>query len=217
MNFQHMADFLLLVSGLYVAFRLTGILIRTSIWHSRILSISGIMLFITLGFYYLHQHFANTLQDDFIHQAAGWSRMITIAFVLTGLMEYIRYSKPEYARFPQIFILLPILLIIVWPFIDRTLVLKEWLICSYEGAGLLSGFLLIAMNNYKGNQNQMTMIGLGFLSVAYLVFWLPVNILRENAWLWELIFAMGLIVTVHGWIAYNNEILSAVTTDMNTI
>ncbi|HKI44761.1 MAG TPA: hypothetical protein VKA08_05420 [Balneolales bacterium] len=216
MNFQHLADFLLLVSGLYTAFRMTGVFMKTQDWHSRILAIASITLFLTLSLYYLHLHFGTNLENDFFLQAAGWARMITIAIVLAGLMEYIRYSKPEYARFPQVFISLPLLLILVWPFIDGTLVLKEWLICAYEGGGLLAGFMLIAMNHHKGVQNQLTLIGLGFMSIAYLVFWLPVSLLRENAWLWELLFAFSLIVTVHGWVAYNNEIL-AVEGNLNPI
>lgn len=216
MTFQHLADFLLLVSGLYTVFRMAGVFIKTQNWHSRLLAIASITLFITLILYYLHFHLGDALENDFFLEAAGWARMITIATLLTGLMEYIRFSKPEYARFPQLFIFLPLLLILVWPFIDHTLVLKEWLVCAYEGGGLLAGFMLIAMNHHKGNQNQLTLIGLGFMAVAYLVFWLPINILRQNAWLWELLFAFSLIVTVHGWVAYTNEVL-AVEGDLNPI
>lgn len=218
MSFQHLADFLLLISGLYTAFRMSGVFIKAGEWHSKILAVASVFLFVTLTLYYIHKNFGSTLENDFYLQAAGWTRMITIALVLSGLMEYIRYSKPEYARFPQVFIFLPLLLILVWPFIDRTLVLKEWLICAYEGGGLLAAFMLIAMNHYKGDQNQLTLIGLGFLSIAYLIFWLPIDILRQNAWLWELVFAMALIVTVHGWVAYNDGIPSAETTlNTNTI
>lgn len=218
MSFQQLADFLLLISGLYAAFRMSGVLIKTEYWHSRILAISGITLFLTLIFNYLRLYAGGNLPNSFFVQAAGWSRMITIAILLSGLMEYIRDSKPEYARFPQIFILLPLLLIVVWPFIDRTFVLKRWLICTYEGAALLAAFLLIGLNHYKGKQNQLTLIGLGFLTVSYLVFWVPVDVLRQNPWLWELLFAFALIVTVHGWIAYNKEVLSIGTnTNINAM
>ena len=216
MTFQHLADFLLLVTGLYTAFRMAAVFMKTENWHSRILAIASLTLFLTLSLYYLHYHFATNMDNDFFLQAAGWARMITIAIVLAGLMEYIRFSKPEYARFPQVFISLPLLLILVWPFIDATLVLKEWLICAYEGGGLLAGFMLIAMNHHKGNQNQLTLIGLGFMAVAYLVFWLPIDVFRQNAWLWELLFAFSLIVTVHGWVAYNKDVL-AVEGDLNPI
>ncbi len=217
MTFQHLADFILLVSGLYVAFRMFTVLLRTSTLHSRILAGSSIFLFLTLALCYLHIYTVSNLQRNLSLQIAGWSRMITISLILCGLMEYIHYSKPEYARFPQVFIFLPLLLIVVWPFIDRTLVLKDWLICTYEGAGIVAGFLLIGMNQYKGMQNQMTMIGLGFLAVSYLVFWLPVNILIQNTWIWELIFSLGLIVIVHGWVAYDNEILATRDTNLNPI
>lgn len=219
MTFQHLADFLLLVSGLYAAFRMFTVLLKTSTLHSRILSGSTIVLFVTLALFYIHTYTGtgSAFQDDLFLRIAGWSRMITIAVILCGLMEYIRYSKPEYARFPQVFIFLPLLLIVVWPFIDRTLVLKEWLICTYEGAGLVAGFLLIGMNQYKGIQNQLVLIGLGFLALSYLVFWLPFSMLRENAWIWELIFAIGLIVVVHGWLAYDSETTAALNTDLDHI
>lgn len=217
MTFQHLADFLLLVSGLYAAFRMFTIMLKTNMLHSRILAGSSIILFVTLALFYLHIYTDSVLQDDLFIQIAGWARMITIAVILSGLMQYIHFSKPEYARFPQVFIFLPLLLIVVWPFIDRTLVLKEWMICTYEGAGLIAGFLLIGMNFYKGKQNQLVLIGLGFLALSYLVFWLPIAVLKENAWIWELIFSMGLIVAVHGWIAYDGEAVNSPETEINPI
>lgn len=217
MTFQHLADFLLLVSGLYAAFRMFTVLLKTSTLHSRILSGSTIVLFVTLALFYIHTYTGSAFQDDLFLQIAGWSRMVTIAVILCGLMEYIRYSKPEYARFPQVFIFLPLLLIVVWPFIDKTLVLKEWLICTYEGAGLIAAFLLIGINRYKGMQNQLVLIGLFFLALSYLVFWLPISIIRENAWIWEFIFAVGLIVVVHGWLAYDSETTTALNTDPDPI
>ncbi len=206
MSYQRLADFLLLISGLYVCLRMGMIFWKAVSWHIRILAVSGFTLFLTLLLYYVSGYIG---VSHSLEMMIGWGRIITITILLIGLMEYTHYSKPEYARFPRMFIFLPLLLLVFWPFIDRTLVLKEWLMGIYEGGGLVAAILLVAINRHKGEQNYLTLVGLCLFAVSYLTYWFSSDIFQGNGWIWEISFCIALIVSVHGWIGYHNEMLAA--------
>lgn len=79
-----------------------------------------------------------------------WMFISGIVLLLTGLGIMIRLSKPKIARAPAILAYLPVLILIVYPFVIETLLLKDFLYnLLFAGAMLISimMFIILAQRN----------------------------------------------------------------------
>lgn len=128
-----------------------------------------------------------------------WGSVITIAFVLSGLMLLIRNSKPEFARFPGVFVGLPLLLILSFPFVADSMIIMYWLIGIYEACAIIVAIMMHSVLSLKNHANYIVLGGIGILLLAYLFYWLPVELFRSEPALWQTVLAIGIIVTIHGY------------------
>lgn len=128
-----------------------------------------------------------------------WGSVIAIAFILCGLMELIRDSKPEFARFPKAFIALPVLIIISFPFITETIVLKYWLLGIYEATAIIVAIMMHVVLSKKDSSHLTILAGIVLLAFSYLFYWLPVEFFNSHALLWQIVMIIGLVVTIQGY------------------
>lgn len=102
-----------------------------------------------------------------------WLEIGWIAFFLAALALIIRHVKPEFARFPRAFAILPLLIVPTHYLGINTLVLKEWVVAIYLGGSLLISFLLCAVWFYRDNAHWKTLVAIVFFIVSFLIEWNP--------------------------------------------
>lgn len=128
-----------------------------------------------------------------------WGRICAISFILCGLIEFIRQSKPDFARFPQIFVSFPLLLIVSYPLVMHTVVLRDWLIGIYEISAI---FVALVMHGFLSRSEKHHMVvfwGLIATLLAYLLYWLPDNTAGNMAWMWKLTLLIAMVILMIGF------------------
>lgn len=129
-----------------------------------------------------------------------WGDVITISIVMCGLLILIRNSKPGFARFPKPFVVLPILLIAAYPFIEYTIILKEWLMAIYEGGSLLVALMMHITLRRKDKNNDTILIGLGILLIVYIIYWYLSGSVQQYIWIRQILFAIAILFIVSGYL-----------------
>ncbi len=133
-------------------------------------------------------------------QVSEWSSITAIAFLLCGLLQLIRESKPGLARFPLIFTGLPLLIIISYPFAHEADIINRWLLKLYEGAGLVVGLIMYGYFTYtkKRKKYLYVLVGIVLLSAAYVLHWFLGFISFLQPWSWLLLFIIGIVILYKG-------------------
>jgi len=116
------------------------------------------------------------------------------SLLLVIILITIRFHKPEYARYPYLFVYTPILVLLLYPFIQGTDVLTS-LILKLIQAGSIIALLLIVIAHYelfkRGLQASVSII---LLATSYLIFWfLPVQYNLE-LWMWQPQLALAMLL-----------------------
>jgi len=129
----------------------------------------------------------------------AWAEIVAVALVLCYLALLIRDSKPVFARFPFAFTALPLLIIITFPLVQNTIVLKDWVIGLYEGGALLIGLLVFGVKTSKDERFTLLTAGLLIFLGCFLAVWLvpKTAVIYDMLWKGLLIFGIGL--TIHGY------------------
>lgn len=128
-----------------------------------------------------------------------WGRIVSISALMSSLIELIRKSKPEFARFPRFFVGLPILLVATYPLIMNTIVLKEWLIATYEGGCLIVAFLMHLMHMRKQKEHVYILSGLTVLLLTYIIYWFSKGYLYDYDWFWQTGLLISFLVIITGF------------------
>ena len=125
-----------LLYGLTV-FALITLLYRMSLWIARKRKPSDVLLAVTVvgflifvGVEFL-QETALIASSEIHFLIADWSYTIAIVALLIGLGLAIRESKPVINQSPQVLSYLPVLLLVVHPLVQDTLVIRELLLDLY--------------------------------------------------------------------------------------
>ncbi len=128
-----------------------------------------------------------------------WGRIVSLAALMSGLIEFIRQSKPEFARFPIFFVALPALLILTYPFIINTIVLKEWLIAIYEGGSLIVAFLMHGIHSRKNKAHYIILSGLVLLLITFVLYWFTKSYIYDYNMFWQTGLFISIITIVSGF------------------
>jgi hypothetical protein len=198
-NSYNFFTFILLLASIYSA---TRILLKAYKEKESVFYLyggAGIALIITLLGKPVSSIINNLGINENVESVYIWGSVIAIAFVLSGLMLLIRNSKPEFARFPAVFVGLPILLILSFPFVADSMIIMYWLIGIYEACAIIVAIMMHSVLSLKNKTNYFILGGIGILLMAYLFYWLPVELFRSESALWQTVLAIGIIVLVHGY------------------
>lgn len=132
--------------------------------------------------------------------ARDWGRMVAAACLLTALAVKVRNSKPEVARFPAFFSLLPLLVIPLFPLIMDTIVIKEWVINIYFGGALLISMMLYALYARFNSDNFIVFGGVLVAILGFAWQWLQEMLVpTAPVWIWQLLLLAGMICIVIGF------------------
>jgi hypothetical protein len=87
-----------------------------------------------------------------------WIRISAVTTLLCGMGVLVRNAKPNLTRAPLALAFLPLLLLLVHPFIIDTILLKDVLISMYHGGALLIAFMMFSVLRTK-NSGFIIIIG----------------------------------------------------------
>ncbi|HLR32335.1 MAG TPA: hypothetical protein VK074_07595 [Fodinibius sp.] len=127
-----------------------------------------------------------------------WGHLICLAFILSALAVFIRESKPVFAQFPMIYTVLPLFIIISYFFVYDSIVLKKWLFFMYQGGALMVSLLMYGIYTYRSRKYIIVLSGILLFLFCYLLYWIIPDLRESLSWIWKLLLAGGMIVTVFG-------------------
>ncbi len=141
------------------------------------------------------------LDPNFIDE---WASVFSVSFLLSAAAALIRDFKPVFSRFPRGLTFLPLTLILIYPLILDTVVVKLWAVALYQGSAL---FISLMIFGYKANQNSAygyVLVGVLFFLVTFVLFWLPRSLFTMPVYAWELLTACGILIITVGYNYVNN-------------
>lgn len=128
-----------------------------------------------------------------------WGHVTCLALVLSSLAVFIRESKPVFAQFPMLYTGLPLLIVISYILVKDTYALKNWLISIYQGGAITVALLMYSVYTYRRNQYVLILSGVVIFLLSYLFYW-HIPIIQESyPWVWQVLFAVGLVTTTLGY------------------
>tara|TARA_B100000965_G_scaffold391825_1_gene400474 strand:+ start:145305 stop:145802 length:498 start_codon:yes stop_codon:yes gene_type:complete len=138
----------------------------------------------------------------FTVQAREWGDLIGLTLAMSALYEEIRLSKPVFARFPTQLTFLPLIVILFYPLIVDSTVVKELLFQTYEGGMLIVALLLFSNNHKFYSKSYLLIGGLLLLTVSYIMKWFFYDLNAAQV-LTGVLFSAGLVITTIG-LTHNN-------------
>ncbi len=132
--------------------------------------------------------------------AREWGDLVAITFTLCGLFVKIRNSKPIFARFPLYLTMLPLLVIVFYPLIVDSNVVKELLQITYQGGAIIVSLLVVSINHFLYRQRSFLLISCLVFLLAFSSHWFlgeSFGIVFED--LAKILFSIGIIIASIGF------------------
>ncbi|TVR28942.1 MAG: hypothetical protein EA390_10690 [Balneolaceae bacterium] len=129
------------------------------------------------------------------------------SLLLIIILITVRLHKPEYARYPYLFVFTPILILLFFPFIQGTDVLTS-LILKLIQAGCIISLLLIIIAHFELlKRGWQTGLSIFLLATSYLIFWFLSEQYDQKLWMWQpqLAVSMLLLAVNFPYIYYKND------------
>ncbi|MCH2448767.1 MAG: hypothetical protein MK198_01350 [Gracilimonas sp.] len=147
------------------------------------------------------------LQIDPTIDLFQWGKLISITLYISGLLVLIRESKPVFARFPIYLTALPFISFLFFPLLINSIVIKDLINATYQGGALVVTVLVFTVNEARAKGRRYYIIGISFISAAYLSYWLYLNRLNEPdlIWITEILLSVGILVTLFRFIKSQQE------------
>jgi hypothetical protein len=127
--------------------------------------------------------------------------------LLIIILITIRLHKPEYARYPYLFVYTPILVLLLFPFIQGTEVLTS-LILKLIQAGSIIALLLLSIAHYElFKRGWQAGVSILLLATSYLIFWFFPDKMNLQLWMWQpqLAVSMFLLSITFPYIYYKYD------------
>lgn len=137
-----------------------------------------------------------SFEEILIYDIENWSVVFILSFLLSAVAALIRDSKPVFARFPRFFTFIPLILIVVYPLVSDSSVLKEWVFSIYILSSLLIGLLIYGYRSYHNGEYALLLAGIGYFLTLYLLSWLPAGVFSIPDYSWTLFLSAGIILIV---------------------
>lgn len=128
-----------------------------------------------------------------------WGHVVCLAFILSSLAVFVRESKPVFAQFPMLYTALPLLIVFSYFLVKDTYALKRWLLAIYQGGAILVSLLMYSVYTYRKNEYAMILTGVSVFLFSYLFYWYVPGISESYPWIWKLLVAAGMIITIQGY------------------
>ncbi len=133
-----------------------------------------------------------------------WSTIFSVSFLLTAAAALVRDFKPAFSKFPKSFTFFPLVLILVYPLIIETVVVKQWALALYQGSALLIGLLIYGFKSQNNSEYAYMLVGVFFFAVTYVLYWTPESVFTLPAYAWMLLTSCGILIITVGYNQVNN-------------
>jgi hypothetical protein len=140
--------------------------------------------------------FFPVLDPEFIGE---WSTVFSVSFLLSAAAALLREFRPVFSRFPKSFTFAPLVLILVYPLIIETVVVKQWTLALYQGSSLLIGLLIFSFKSKASNGYAYMLVGVLFFTVTYVAYWIPDSYFSLPAYAWMLLTSCGILIITIGY------------------
>lgn len=128
-----------------------------------------------------------------------WGHVLCLSFVLSSLAIFIRDSKPAFAQFPLSYTALPLLIVVSYILVQDTYAIKIWLLSIYQAGAILVATLMYSVYTYRNSEYWLILVGSSLFVICYLLFWYVPVIDESYPWIWQIVLAASIIVTVLGY------------------
>jgi hypothetical protein len=146
-------------------------------------------------------YFLDLFQVGQISTLFQWGKLISITIYISGLLVLIRESKPVFARFPLYLTALPFVSFLFFPLIIDSIVIKDLMNAIYQGGALVVTVLVFTLNQAREKGRRYYIIGLTFISAAYIGYWLYLNRVNNDlVWVTEILLSVGILVALFRFI-----------------
>lgn len=152
-------------------------IVRYTISHTHLLTFALSLTFILVALNFISYRITEVSENYNLWSQTWnvheWLEIGWIAFFLAALALIIRHVKPEFARFPRAFAILPLLIVPTHYLGINTLVLKQWVVAIYLGGALLISFLLCGVWFFRDRAHWKTLVAIVLFIVSFLIEWNP--------------------------------------------
>lgn len=136
--------------------------------HHRLFVISASLYAFSIGVT-IYNHVLTLPSEILIGETVyQWIRISAVTTLLCGMGVLVRNAKPNLTRAPLALAFLPLLLLIVHPFVIDTIILKDVLISMYHGGALLIAFMMFSVLRTQNNGYLIILLGTLIFLSAYL-------------------------------------------------
>lgn len=136
---------------------------------------------------------------------ADWGPIVGLAAVLSSMAVFIRDSKPNFAKFPLSYTAFPLLIILSYALVRNTLVLKEWLIGIYQGGSIIIAALMYGVYAARDKSYLFIVGGIILFLLTFIFYWFIPGMENSFSWVWKILFAAGLLLSLYGYEQINPE------------
>lgn len=128
-----------------------------------------------------------------------WSDGVALTGALCLLTNMVRRLKPSYSRYPQFFVYLPLMLLMVFPLIQDSLVLVDLMLMMGGGAGLVSLVLAVVTVFMKLNQRWWLLLGILLLMASFVLHWILGDFSRAHPWTVHTTLSLSIPLMILGY------------------
>lgn len=160
------------------------------------------VVFVVVELAVLAQMFINADVAAFITELIiEWGHIYCIALILSSLLLFVRESKPEFSRFPRIYAILPLLVILSYLLVYDTILLKKWLLNLYQGGAAVVTAMMYGIYYYRDSIYLTVACGAAFFLASYLIYiFIPVS-----PFAWQICLAVSITTTFSGYLIVEKE------------
>ena len=202
MNFLYVSQIIAVIALISLFYRLTKSLTVRFRLHDLLIGISILSYSLAITTRILYSDFDQLLHTDLIVLIYEWLRILSVSMLLSGLGLMVRDAKPKINRAPIALSLIPLLLLVIHPFVMHTIVLKEVLIQIYIGGALFIALLLFTLKSYNKKRILPALYGTLLLTTAFIYGQVSENIIGNSESVQLLLISISTVfLAVH----YNNQ------------
>ena len=129
-----------------------------------------------------------------------WTSFLAIVFCICGLLVFIRNSKPVFARFPLFLTALPLLSILFFPLVMRSLVINDLINGIFQGGAIASAVILFSLDHFSSKFREYFFSGMLLITAAFIYFWFILgNITDYLPWLPAILANSGFLILTAGF------------------
>lgn len=138
------------------------------------------------------------LIDSGLDVLIKWSNLLSLCFLLSGLFDLIRASKPIFASFPVYLIYIPFIIPFFFPLIINQTVLSNLLIGVLQLGCIIVSIMMYSIHQLRSGNSLAQLIGSVSLLVAFITFWiLDIEDFMQNI-LTQILIVIGIMFISFG-------------------